>query len=321
VKTFPVLVALLVAAARGATLDPSLPAYRPATVVFPTGATYLTPDGAISIIGYNDMAEMLTALTARFRRDHRDFRFALDLKGTRTAPPALAAGKSALAPMGAEFSEVELAEFRTATGAEPIPLRIAHASLSPRALSGPLAIFVHRENPLTSLTLTELAGIFTGRSPREGLEPCGLGPETALGRFMRRRALGRGELTTRFTAFPQSADVVAYVATHPHAIGFAAYVRATEGVKPLAIAARPAGPAIVLSEENLVAGLYPLDRHLLLYVGPGLMPAWLQEFLRLVYSREGQELIAQGTLGYLPLNARDAAAEFGKIDQFPSQPR
>jgi phosphate transport system substrate-binding protein len=321
VKTFSVLVALLLAAAHGTTIDPSLPAYRPVAVAFPSGATYLTPDGAIAIIGYNDMAEMLTALTGRFRHDHPDFRFALDLKGTRTAPPALAAGKSAFAPMGAEFSEVERTDFRTATGAEPVPLRIAHASLSPRALSGPLAIFVHRDSPLTSLTLTEVAGIFRGGSPREGLEPCGLGAETALGRFMRRHALGGAEFATRFTAFPQSADVVAYVAAHPRAIGFAAYVRASEGVKALAIAADPGGAAIALTEENLVAGLYPLDRHLLLYPGPGPLPTWLQEFLRLVYSREGQELIAQGTLGYLPLNARDAAAEFGKIDRPPSRPR
>ena len=60
--------------------------------------------------------------------------------------------------MGADFSDHELADYRAATGGAPVAFRIAHASIGPRALSGPLAIFVRADNPLTSLTLTATFG-------------------------------------------------------------------------------------------------------------------------------------------------------------------
>jgi phosphate transport system substrate-binding protein len=283
----------------------------PATVIeFPHGASYLTPSGAIAIVGYNDMAEMLAALTARFSARHPGFAFALDLKGTRTAPPALASGKSALAPMGAEFSAAELAAFHAATGTDPLVVRLAHASLDPRALSGPLAIFVHRDNPLASLTLGELAAIFSDEtlSAARGLSPCGVNAEAALGLFFRQRVLGPRRFSASFTGFPQSADVVKHIAANPRAIGFAAAMRATPDVKTLALAPRPDTAPVALTAENLVADRYPLDRHLLLAARPPLAP-WLREFLRFALSPEGQGLVAAGTLGYLPLSEGDAALE------------
>jgi len=75
---------------------PPVPAPRP--VELPRGARYLTADGAIGVVGYNDMQEMMQALTDRFAADHPGFKFALTLKGTRTGPPALAQGTTAFAP-------------------------------------------------------------------------------------------------------------------------------------------------------------------------------------------------------------------------------
>ena len=310
-----VLLMALAAAARAVSVDPALPRYEPRNVELPKGAGYLTPARAIAIVGYNDMQEMLAALCTRFTATHPNCAFALDLKGTRTAPPALAAGRSLFAPMGAEFSERELVDYRAATGGGPIAFRIAHASLETRALSGPLAIFVHRDNPLSSLTLAEVAGIFSGAKPRSDLQPCGLTAETALGRFMRGRALGGAAFAPDFTGFPQSADVVRHVAKNPHAIGFAAAVRAGAGVKILALAPEAGAASVSLTEENLIAGRYPLDRHLLIYVRTPLDPI-TREFLRLALSRDGQQIIASGTLGYLPLSAHDAANERAKLGQF-----
>lgn len=285
---------------------------------FPHGAGYVAPAGAISIVGYNDMAEMMGALTARFGALHPGFGFALDLKGTRTAPPALAAGKSALAPMGAEFSAAELAAYRAATGGDPLVVRLAHASLDPRALSGPLAIFVHRDSPLVSLDLDELAAIFSdpASAAARGLAPCGVNADAALGLYFRQRVLGPRAFSSGFTGFPQSAEVVAHVASHPNAIGFAAAMRATPGVKILALAPRPGAPPVPLSAESLVAGRYPLDRHLLLAARVPLEP-WVRAFLLFALSADGQRIVAGGTLGYSALNDAAAAIERLKIRDVP----
>src|SRR5438309_2238435 len=58
-----------------ATVDPALPPYEPQPVEFPAGASYVDATGAIAIVGYNDMLELLTALDARFAADHPGFKF------------------------------------------------------------------------------------------------------------------------------------------------------------------------------------------------------------------------------------------------------
>jgi phosphate transport system substrate-binding protein len=298
--------------ARAATPDPASWIYQPQRVEVPRGAPYVARDGSIAVVGYNDMAEMLAVLNTLFSATHPGFKFAPVLKGTRTAPPALAAGKSAFAPMGAEFSPQELADYKKATGGEPRLFRVAHCSLNPAALSGPLAVFVPQDNPLTSLTLAEVAEIFSGRNSR-GLHPCGLFPWTALGIFMRHAALGADDFGAGFRGFAQSRDVVAAVAADPQAIGFAAAMRSTPGVKMLALAPAPDAEPVAVGEGSIRAGTYPLDRFLLIYARTPLEP-WLKEYLRFVLSAEGQDLIARGTLGYLPLNAVELVQERAKLE-------
>ena len=294
-----------------AAVDPALPVYEPQPMEFPRGASYVTTAGAIAIVGYNDMQGMIEALDMRFAAAHPGFKFALTLKGTKMAPPALARGESAFAPMGAEFTPSQLADYLAITGRKPVAFRIAHASVSDKALSGPLAIMVHKDNPLTALTQAQVAEIFSGRAPR-GLHPCGLNPELALGIFLRER-LGLGEtFGAGFKGFRQSAEVVKCVAEDPLAIGFAAVNRVTPGVKILAIAPGERTAPVALTEENIRAGRYPLDRFLLIYARQPLDP-FVREYLRLVLSREGQEAIAADALGYLPLNAAEAAAEWAKL--------
>lgn len=305
-------------------MESALPPYEPHAIEFPRAASYVTPAGTIAIVGYNDMQEMLEALNTRFATAHAGFAFSLMLKGTRTAPPALASGASAFAPMGAEFAPAELAAYRQTTGGEPLSFRVAHCSLHAKALSGPLAIIVHRDNPLESLTLAQVAQVFGGRVQTwqelglagpwaEGeLHPCGLAPATALGIFMRARTLGENAFAGNLKGYAQSADVVEAVAKDPRAIGFTAALRVTAGVKILALATTEHATPVAPTEEAIRAGLYPLDRYLLIYVRQPIDP-FVREYLRFVLSREGQQTIASGTLGYLPLNVEEVLVELAKL--------
>ena len=153
--------------------------------------------------------------------------------------------------------------------------------------------------------------IFSGRSTR-GLHPCGLAADKALGIFLRERALSGGDFGSEFQGFAQSSEVVRHVANDPRAIGFAAAMRASPGVRMLAIATEAQLTPVTPTEENLRAGRYSLDRFLLIYVRQPLEPV-AREYLRLVLSRDGQQAIADGTLGYLPLNATEVAAELAKL--------
>lgn len=293
--------------------DAELPRYEPRAVAAPSTAGYLTSAGAISVVGYNDMAEMLHALGRRFSALHPGIRFAWDLPGTKAAPAALASGASAFAPMGAVMTPPQLAAYEQITRSAPLVFRIAHGSLSPRAEGGPLAIFVHRDNPLAALSLVEVAAIFSGTDTARGLRPVGILPDAALGLFMREQVLGGRAFGADYVALAQSRQVVARVGEDVRAIGFGSACRTTPAVKMLALAVRPGDAPVAVNDLNVQAGRYPLDRHLLICARPPLEP-WLREFLRFVLSREGQEIVAAGTLGYLSLNPREAALERIKLN-------
>lgn len=297
-------------------------------------APYLTASGAIAIVGYNDMREMLEALDNLFGREHPDAHFALSLKGTRTAPAALAAGRSLIAPMGAEFSPEELAAYRREVGSDPVVFRIANDSLDPKARSAPLAVFVPAANPLPRLTFAQLEQIFATRDNKlrwrdlgvmgeladRPVHPYGLAANTALGRFMRQHALAGHDFDKRFTGLPESADVVREVAHDPLGIGFAAMNRATHAVRIVSLSRRQGDRPSRGTRADLIADRYPLDRHLLIYVripSGGRLDPLARDYLRIALSPEGQRVIASGRLGYLPLSDAEAAAQRAKLDALP----
>lgn len=278
----------------------------------PSDAGYRQADGTVAVTGYNDMNEMVGAWCRQFEADHPGFRFALDLTGTRRGAAALAAGTTAFAPLGAELSPAQLDEHHRGAGAAPLVFRVAQASLDPRALSGPLAIIVHRSHPLAALTLAEVAEIFSGRDQRHGLRPCGLGPGTALAQFFDDRVLRGRPRSPDFAGYPQSADVIRRVGEDPAAIGYTAALRLTPDVKVLALATGSGSEPVALTGDNLRHGRYPLGRHLLIAFRVPLEP-WMRDFISWVLSTEGQALIGQGTRGYGALSPAELAAERARI--------
>ena len=319
------LLILFGAGSHAASVDPALPPYESRAFATPSDAAYVTKDGAVAIVGYNDMRAMLGDIAALFEAAHPGARLVLDLPGTRFAPAALAAGTSALAPMGAEFTPPQLALYRKATGSDPLEFRVAHASLDPRALSGPLAIFVHRDNPVTALSLEQVARAFSGEALRWGdlgatgewvdrpVHAYGVERGTPLALFLQKMALAGRAFGPAMVGFPQSTDVVRHVGEDPLAIGFAAAMRTTPSVRMLALAAGDSDEPVALTPENIAAGRYPLDRFLLIYARRPLS-SFAREFLRLVLSREGQEAVAASPQRYLPLSAKEAALERAKLE-------
>jgi phosphate transport system substrate-binding protein len=100
-------------------------------------------------------------------------------------------------------------------------------------------------------------------------------------------------------------------------IGFAALGMVTPNTKVVALADREGGDYSTGSAEDVVAGRYPLTRDIWFSVrrepGQPLVP-WVKEYLRLVLSKEGQEIVAALSNDHLPLSAREAAEERAKLD-------
>ncbi len=281
---------------------------------------YVEADGAIRIVGYNDMRWMLEALDRAFARSHPGIRFDLVLKGTRTAPAALADGSSLFAPMGAEFTEQELQRYRQREGASPLLFRVAHAALDPRARSSPLAVYVNPANPLRTISMRQLRAIFAtparlthgaqlglrGSWAHWRIHPCGLAADTALGVFMRRHHFGGAPYVDSYRGFRESAQVLRQVAADPAALCLADLNQADPSVRVVGIRL-PAGVGVTRgSRQDIVSGRYPLNRFLYVYLrAPVARPgdSLACAYLGLMLSAPGQRIIARAAPGYLSLSS------------------
>jgi|SRR5215469_13108392 len=314
----------------------SLPTYVSRPTAPPKNARYLLRDGSVAIVGYNDMNKILASLDAIFIQSHPGFKFHLQLDGSATAAPALTLGVSAFAPTGAEFSSMEVAAYRSYAETDPVPIRVAHCSLDPRALSAPVGIFVNLRNPLDKLTSGQVARIFTTSNPggnithwgqiglkgdwaAKPIHPCGILEEAAAGlaAFMLRKMGGR-PFTPLYEGFAQSTQVVERVGEDPMAIGFASANIVRAGTKLLAIGEKDDGSFSSVTASEVVSGKYPYDRYLLIYIRripreP--IDPFVKEYLRMVLSLEGQQAIATALPKYLPLNAREIKEELAKLER------
>lgn len=294
---------------------------------------YIDDNGAVRIVGYNDMRWMLEALDRRFESTHPSIRFDLVLKGTRTAPAALAEGSSLFAPMGAEFTDQALARYQQRVGTSPLKFRVAHAALDPRARSSPLAIYVNPANPLAVISMRQLRGIFaapqrllegaqlglSGTWAHWRIEPCGLAQDTALGVFMNRHHLGGAGYARSYRGFRESAAVLRHVALDPAALCFADLNQASDAVHVLGIrtGTGDARETFTGSRREIVAGRYPLDRFLYIYARrPDARDdhALACDYLRLVLSDGGQQAIAAAAPGYLPLSEAERSVERRRLE-------
>jgi phosphate transport system substrate-binding protein len=314
--------------------------YEPRPVELAKDAGYVLADGSVYVVGNDGMEEMLEQLNGLFAKTHPGMRFTMLLKGSSTGIGGLTAGVSAFAPMGREAWPTDLAGFRELYGYEPLAIRVGYDGYGPRPKrKNPPAIYVNAKNPLASLTVEEAARIFTTGTPggdltrwnqlglkgawaQRAIHPYGPRDDGGLGTAMRVAHMGKRPYTARYEPLEKNADAVRAVADDPYGIALTGFFDAATvpGVKLVPLAAAEGAPAAAPTYENVASGRYPYAPNLYFYLnrapGKALDPL-VKEYLRLVLSKEGQDIIAsqkESEEGYVPLNPADVAAELAKLE-------
>jgi phosphate transport system substrate-binding protein len=187
-----------------------------------------------------------------------------------------------------------------------------------------LAVFVHRDNPLKSLTLQQVDAIFsknrTGGATADirtwgdlGLEgewkdkPISLyGRNASSGTYgyFKEFALFKGDFKPTVKEQPGSSAVVQAIASDKYAIGYSGIGYKTADVRALPLAPHPDSAAVEPVAANAYSGDYPLARFLYLSVNrkpSAPLDPLRREFLRYVLSASGQGDVKKD--GYLPLPA------------------
>ncbi len=271
--------------------------------------------GNLNSIGSDTLNNLMTFWAEGFKKIYPNINIQIEGKGSSTAPPALMEGTAQLGPMSRPMKKEELDRFDSKYGFKPTAIGVAMDAL---------AVFVNKDNPLNSLTLPQIDGIFsktrkTGFAEnitlwgQLGLKnewsnlPMSLyGRNSASGTYgyFKEHALKKGDCKDTVKEQPGSAAVVMSVTEDKAGIGYSGIGYITSGVKPLLLSNKESGQTVSPEYENVIQGKYPLGRMLYIYVvkkpNEPLSPM-IQQFLLFVLSKEGQVIVEKD--GYLPLTS------------------
>jgi phosphate transport system substrate-binding protein len=286
-------------------IDPKLPAYEPVAGV----------SGNIKTVGSNTMDNLLSYWQEGIKRFYPNVTVETEGKGSNTAPPALAKGTATFGPMSRPMKSAEKDTFEKEVGYKPTEL--------PASIDM-LAVFVHKDNPVKSLSLQQIDAIFSktrkggyekdvttwgdlGLTGEWAAKPISLyGRDSASGTYVyfQEHALFKGEFKGSVNEAPGASNVVNSVAQDKFGIGYSGIGAATSDVRAVPIAGDAKSEAVAPVLQNAYSGDYPLSRYLYLYVNhkPGTpLDPLRREFVRYVFSREGQEVVVKA--GFYPVTS------------------
>lgn len=261
----------------------------------------------------------------RLKQHHPDLRGARVTTTTGTMPEALIAGTIRFGILGRRWTDGEVEQFRGQYGYFPTWLAVGGDALS---------ILVHPDNPIRTLSIDQLAVMFSPGRRREAAAAAAWGevglqgdewkklPVRCYGTAKESRARASFQLRVlQGNAFrnglkdlPSAEEVVAAVADDPYGVGFVGGVAKPEGVRVVPLIASPGARGVDPSADSVLSLTYPLSWRIYVAVrkppGSAVDPE-VAEFLKLILSRDGQELLAAD--GMVPVTGRFAKKEFQKL--------
>ncbi|WP_019341885.1 PstS family phosphate ABC transporter substrate-binding protein [Stutzerimonas stutzeri] len=284
-----------------AAVDPALPTYEKTSGV----------SGNLSSVGSDSLANLMTLWAEDFKRAYPNVNIQIQAAGSSTAPPALTEGTANLGPMSRPMKDNEIQAFEEKYGYKPTAVPVAIDAL---------AVFVHKDNPIKSLDIEQVDAIFsstrlcggekdittwgdvglTGEWASKPIQLFGRNSVSGTYGYFKEEALCKGDFKPNVNEQPGSASVVQSISSTLNAIGYSGIGYKTSSVR--AVPLSKGGEAFEANEENALAGKFPLARFFYVYVNKApnkpLSPIDA-EFLKLVLSKQGQEVVVKD--GYIPL--------------------
>lgn len=268
--------------------------------------------GNVTSVGSDTLANLMTLWAEQFKRFYPSVNIQIQAAGSATAPPALAEGTSNLGPMSRLMKSNEIEGFEAKYGYKPTAVPVAVDAL---------AVFVHKDNPVKGLSIEQVDAIFsatrqcghasditkwgelglTGEWANRTIQLYGRNSVSGTYGYFKEHALCKGDFKNNVNEQPGSASVVQGVTKSLNGIGYSGVGYRTSGVQAVPIADKE-GKFEEATEENALSGKYPLSRYLFIYVNkqPNKpIPPLERAFLRMVLSKEGQEIVTKD--GYIQL--------------------
>ncbi len=249
---------------------------------------------SIQIKGSDTMVNLGQAWAEKYMEEnHREF-IAVTGGGSGTGLSSLISGTCDIAMSSRNIKEKEILLAKQ-KGISPYETKVA--------LDG-LAVVVNPQNPVSKLTIEQLAGIFTGKITNwkeaggkdERIVILSREVNSGTHVYFKEHVLRKGdpgskeEFAPSALLLPSSQAIADEVASNPAAIGYygMGYISAKQ--KPVAVAKDEKSDYVAPAIENVVNGKYPISRPLFLYTN-GLPQGLVKQFIDFCLSKEGQEIV------------------------------
>ncbi len=309
-----ILAVFVSAAVKAVDLDPDLAEYSKSSGV----------SGNVISVGSDTLANLMTLWAEEFKKLYPNVNVQIQAAGSSTAPPALTEGTANFGPMSRRMKNKEVASFETRYGYKPTPIAVAIDAL---------ALYVHKDNPVAGMTIAQVDAVFSATRkcghPEDITRWGQLGladdwsnrPIQLYGRnsvsgtygYFKKVALCKGDYKNNVNEQPGSASVVQGVTKSINGIGYSGIGYKTSGVRAVPLS-KDGTDFTDATPANAVAGSYPLARFLYVYVNKlpnDPLPPLEREFIRMVMSKTGQEVVVKD--GYIPLPAKVADKQLALI--------
>lgn len=267
------------------------------------GRTATETGRAIQNKGSDTLVNLALAWAERYRQIHPDIAVAVTGGGSGTGIASLINGTVDIANASRQMKESEIAEAQ-ANGFDPVEFTIAIDAL---------AVVVHPDNPVSQLTIDQLADIYTGRVTNWQAVGGNDAPIILLSRetnsgthvYFLEEVVRKGSsensdiFAPQTLLMPSSVGITSELRRNPNAIGYDGFGYVDPAhEKMIAVAVDTNSPYVLPSIAAGADGSYPISRGLYMYTA-GEPTGPIADYLAWIMGDEGQAIVAE--LGFVPL--------------------
>jgi phosphate transport system substrate-binding protein len=259
----------------------------------------------LQIKGSDTMVNLTQAWAEEYMKRNPGSSIAVTGGGSGTGISSLISNTCDIAQVSREMKDAEI-QLARGKGIEPKKIVVA--------LDG-LAVVVHPSNPIASLTLDQLADIYTGKVTNwaqlggTDAKIVLLSREVNSGThvYFKEHVLRHGDAANKAEFSPEalllpSSQAIADEATqNPNAIGYYGMGYISQKVKVVHVAKSATDPAVAPSIESVQSGAYPISRPLIMYT-KGEATGLGKSFIDFVESKEGQDIVRR--LDFVPIGGK-----------------
>ncbi|MEQ1826403.1 MAG: substrate-binding domain-containing protein [Pirellula sp.] len=267
--------------------------------------------GAAVLSGSTTMLSLGKAWADRFRNFHPDVVFTRGIDGTDAGIQSLAADSSVIAGSSRPLTDADTAMLKNGKCKEPLSVIVA---------LDPLALYVHKDNPVAGVTPEQLESIFrapggngkhiatwgelgvaSGELAKKPIRIHSRSEVSGTTNFIKQFILRNAAMAKEAQTHKSSEDVCTAIGADPAGVGLCGFGEALPQVRPVPLILN--GINVPATEQSFLSGHYPFVRPLILVIDKAQLATdrGLREaVLRYILSRDGQ--LEAIRAGFYPLD-------------------